>query len=291
VTGFWIPVRGEDTCRTGSLGVGILLEPGMVAYERVYGSCAVEFEGICIDRGPVEVILTEGRVANHLEIVSSIPPGVGGAVSAFISLSLSCEALKAMGKPCSSREGVLEASRMAHRAEVIALTGLGDVIAMVTGGGLVMRLMAGAPGVGSAIAINDPMLGSVEFTLAQIDKGATTPEILRGMWEKIYEHGRKAYKDFEKSPGLEAFLEAARRFSRGVGFLDRGLEEGLEKALAPYSRRGSVLGYYVKKSLAVVAHERGLGTEILRSLGGVGSRVKRVFGVYRVAYRGFEAVE
>jgi len=270
--------------------VGILLEPGMEAVERRAEGCAVEFEGKCIEGGPVEVILGEERVADHLTVRSSIPPGVGGAVSAFISLSLSCEAMRARGRPCSTSEGLFEASRMAHRAEVIALTGLGDVIAMITGGGLVMRLLAGAPGIGRAVAVEDPGLGSVEFTLAQTGRGATTPEILRTMWRKIYENGVRAYKEFEDNPGLEAFLDAAHRFSKEVGFLEEGLEEELRRALAPYYRRGSVLGYYVKKSLLVVAHEEGIGAEVAQALARAGSSVKRVFGVYRVAYKGFEAV-
>ncbi|MDT7889854.1 MAG: hypothetical protein RQ885_12895 [Desulfurococcales archaeon] len=288
VTGFWIPIKDRDPYLTGSLGVGVLLEPGMIASENPLGGCIVEVNEICLDRGPVEIIMRERRAANSLHIKSSIPPGVGGAVSAFASLSLSCEALRLEGRWCGSNEDLLEASRIAHKAEVLALTGLGDVIAMITGGGLVIRLRAGAPGIGYAVKIEDPALRSAEFTLAQIDRQVTTPDILRNLWDRIYIYGREAYRQFERDPGLENFMEISHRFSQEVGFLDRDLESSLETNLSHYKKKGYLLGYYIKKSILVIAHERGLGNEIASA---INKTVKRVFGLYRAAYRGFEAVK
>ena len=284
VTGFWIPLKDRDPYSTGSLGVGILLEPGMIAYDKPVDSCIVEVGDICLDKGPVEVITRERRVAHGLYIRSSVPPGVGGAVSAFTALAVSCEALRAEGRGCRSREDLLEASRIAHRAEVLALTGLGDVIAMITGGGLVMRLKPGAPGIGCAIAIRDPALKSVEFTLAQIDRQITTADVLKGLWEKIYKYGKEAYREFEKDPSLESFIELSHRFSQEVGFLDRDLKSSLDETLTPYRGKGHLLGYYVKKSMLVIAHEKRVGSEIASAVRGI---VKRVFGIYRVAYEGF----
>ncbi|MEM1611300.1 MAG: hypothetical protein QXQ57_06615 [Sulfolobales archaeon] len=277
-------MRGRDPYSTGSLGVGILLEPGMMAYEKPASSCIVEVGDICFDKGPVEIITREKKVAHPLYIRSSVPPGVGGAVSAFTALALSCEALRAEGRDCRSREDLLEASRIAHRAEVLSLTGLGDVIAMVTGGGLVMRLKPGAPGIGYAIAIRDPMLDSVEFTLAQIDRRITTVDVLRDLWDRIYRYGKEAYRRFERDPSLESFIEISHRFSQEVGFLDRDLKNSLDEIISPYRGKGYLLGYYIKKSILVIAHEKGLGDEIAPAIGRI---VKRIFGVYRVSHEGF----
>ncbi|MEM1610179.1 MAG: hypothetical protein QXQ57_00855 [Sulfolobales archaeon] len=256
----------------------------MIAYEKPASSCIVEVGDICFDKGPVEVITREKRVAHGLYIRSSVPLGIGGAVSAFTALALSCEALRAEGRDCRSKEDLLEASRIAHRAEVLALTGLGDVIAMVTGGGLVMRLKPGAPGIGYAIAIRDSTLDFVEFTLAQIDRRITTVDVLRDLWDRIYRYGREAYRGFEKNPSLESFIEISHRFSQEVGFLDKDLKSSLDKTLSPYHGKGYLLGYYAKKSILVIAHEKGLGDEIASAIGGI---VKRVLGIYRISYEGF----
>lgn len=291
ITGFWVPVRSSDPLTTGSLGAGVLIEPGIVGKGSNGSSnmCRVYVDDRCVEL-PISRIIEEdvGVLAGSVDVKPSIPLGMGGAVSAFISITLSCEAIKSRVGPCTARESLMEASRIAHKAEVLSLTGLGDVIAMITGGGLVLRLRPGAPGYGEATAIKDPELDRVLFTIASIERRITTPDMLSSMWDRIATHGSEAYKEFQRNPTLERFLEISNRFSRSVGFLSGDLGEAIDRSLDPLARRGDVLGYYAKKSLLVVAHRRGAEEDVLRSIGGV---VKKVLGVYRSAARGFEAVE
>jgi len=286
ITGFWVPVRSGDPLTTGSLGAGVLVEPG------IYGrglkiDCRVMVDGGCVEIKPARIIEEEAMLGNGIEVRSSIPLGMGGAVSAFIALALSCEAIKNRLGSCSVKENLLEASRLAHKAEVLSLTGLGDVIAMVTGGGLVMRLKPGAPGYGEAIAIRDPELDRVFFTIASIERRITTPDMLSTMWDRIASAGMEAYREFQKDPGLEMFLEISNGFSRRVGFLSGDFGNAIDRSLDPLVRRGEVLGYYAKKSLLVIAHRKGAELEIPRS---IGSLVKKVLGIYKPAVKGFEAV-
>lgn len=285
ISGFWVPHRHENPELMGSLGVGILIEPGMEA--RSCRGCSVSLDGLCIEMPVAKYVFERLGILSCVDIRSTIPPGVGGAVSAFASISLACEAMRIMGRPCTSREALLEASRAAHYAEVKALTGLGDVIAMLTGGGLVMRLRPGAPGFGHAVSINDPSVDVFSIVLGVVERTLTTPDMLRNMWDSIYNYGSMAYRSFQDDPGFLRFLELSNMFSRSAGFLDRDLEEGLNRTLATHMRRGVVAGYYVKKSLLVVAVERGYEGEIVEILGKV---VKRVLGIYRIARRGYEAV-
>ena len=280
-----MPIRSGDPLSTGSLGAGILIQPGIFG-EGLGGGCGVVVNGECVEIKLARVIGGEGALGSGVDVRSSIPLGMGGAVSAFISLALSCEAIEGRLGSCLTREGLLEASRLAHRAEVLSLTGLGDVIAMVTGGGLVLRLRAGAPGFGEAVAIRDPELGVVLFTIASIERGITTPDMLSTMWDRIVSVGLEVYREFQRDPGLVRFLEMSNRFSRAVGFLSGGFGDAIDRSLAPLVRRGSVLGYYAKKSLLVIAHERGVEEEVSGSIGGF---VKKVLGIYRSAEGGFEA--
>lgn len=285
ISGFWVPYRHETPELMGSLGVGILIEPGMEA--RSCRGCSVSLDGACIEMPVAQYIYERLGVSSCIDIRSTVPPGVGGAVSAFASISLACEAMRIRGHPCTSREALLEASKAAHYAEVRALTGLGDVIAMLTGGGLVMRLRPGAPGFGHAIAIDDPSIDGFSIVLGVVERNLSTPDMLRGMWDSIYNYGSMAYRSFKDDPGFLKFLELSNMFSRSTGFLDRGLEERLNRSLSTHMRRGFVAGYYVKKSLLVVAVERGYENEIAEILEKV---VKRVLGIYRIARKAYEAV-
>ncbi len=286
ITGFWYPVRSDDPLTTGSLGAGILVEPGIVGRGST-NKCGVIIDSNCLELPVSRVIREATGIEKSVSADPSIPLGMGGAVSAFISIALSCEVLRSYSRSCVSREALLEASGLAHKAEVLSLTGLGDVIAMITGGGLVLRLKPGAPGYGEAIAIRDPGLDRVFFTIAIIERRITTPDMLSSMWDRISSYGSEAYRDFQRDPGFERFLEISNRFSRNIGFLSGDLGEAITRTLDPFVRRGEALGYYAKKSLLVIAHERG-SEDISRSLLGV---AKKVLGIYRPAGRGFEAFE
>lgn len=241
----------------------------------------------CLELPVVRVIEEDAGLRSGVSVRASIPLGFGGAVSAFISIALACEAIKGEMGLCTARENLVKASRIAHKAEVLSLTGLGDVIAMITGGGLVLRVKPGAPGYGEAIAIRDPGLDRVFFTIALIERRITTPEMLSTMWDRIASHGSKAYSDFIRNPSFERFLEISNSFSRNIGFLSGDFGDAVKRTLDPLVRRGEILGYYAKKSLLVIAHERGSEEIISRSVGGI---VKKVLGIYRSAAKGFEAI-
>ncbi|MBP1449692.1 MAG: GHMP kinase, partial [Thermoproteus sp.] len=123
-------------------------------------------------------------------------------------------------------------------------TGLGDVLARATGGCLVYRRRAGAPGVGEAEGLKCPRAVAVAVDL----KAYSTRAMLSQLGDKIKEAGAKALAEFSRNPSFEAFLELARRFSKEVGFLTGSMEE------AAGGMRG-LLGFYAKKGVAVFVVE------------------------------------
>ncbi len=163
------------------------------------------------------------------------------------------------------------------------MTGLGDVIAMVTGKGLVLRTRPGAPGIGEAISISirdDPM-----FTLGLIKNNLTTQQMLISMWDKINNVGRQVYNEFLKNPELETFLSLSKMFSRKLGFLEEKFEANINERLKRFIARGSIAGFFVKKSLLIIAHDKNSSEEVSQAIANI---VDKVLGVYKLANRGFK---
>jgi pantoate kinase len=113
VTGFWLPHYTENPLSTGSLGAGLLLDYAIV---RFTGS-GVYYNGVSVEDGL------------GIKIHSPYPLGFGYAGSAVLNIA----------KHVRLHGLSLKAFQEAHVAEVTAGTGLGDVLAIYTGGCLVVR--------------------------------------------------------------------------------------------------------------------------------------------------------
>ncbi len=254
VSGFWIPVIGSSHLDTGSLGASLTLHPPVVF--RVSRSISpVSINGVYLeDYHKVSEYLSNRGVSLYGN--SPIPLGAGSAVSGALAIALAYTYL-------SLTEGVDPSTRsigiLAHRIELDTRGGLGDVICQLTGGGLVLRRRAGPPGYGEAVRV--PVEEDVEISLGLLSRRLTTREMLERYWDTFVKAGREAYAAFLLRPSLRTFLEVSRRFSAEVGFLTPEIASKLDNALAPLS--GKVMGYFIKKSLVVVAHEPGL-SEALR---------------------------
>ncbi len=225
VTGFWIPTYAEDPLSTGSVGAGVLIGGAVAAYG--------EEEGVWYN----DLLLEPG---GDVRISSEFPLGYGYAASAVVSIA------KAIGAFGLSREAFTKA----HVEEATRRTGLGDVLAIYTGGCLIVRTRPGAPGVGAAHSLTCPNVYAVTADLARID----TRHMLASRHEAIVEAGSEALRIFMREPSFTSFLEAAERFSRRVGFLD-------ERAEALRRRRG-VLGLFVKKGVLAIFVEREWATDV-----------------------------
>jgi len=235
VTGFWLPRYTEDPLTTGSLGAGLLLDYAVVQYRE----SGVYYNGVFLGGGP------------GVEIRSPYPLGYGYAGSAVVNIA----------RYVRLRSLSLEAFQLAHAAEVTAGTGLGDVLAIYTGGCLVARTRPGAPGVGEAAGYPCPPLVAVTVHTKRIETAA----MLRDLRTVLEAEGRKAVEQAVDGD-FYSFLETARRFSVAVGFLSKELDAELA------GLRGAV-GHYAKKGVLVVVAERDLAGDVaerLKRLGPVG---------------------
>jgi len=150
------------------------------------------------------------RVETDLEM--PLGSGFGASGAGALGCAYALNALFGLGKTSN------QIGAVAHVAEVVSGTGLGDVIAQNVGG-LVMRLEPGAPGIGSVDRIPVPSL-RVDYVV----KGPlSTAEVLSdpGTMTRVNQAGEKALKDLIKKPTLDNFMNLSRRFAN-----DTSLAEG-----------------------------------------------------------------
>jgi len=225
ITGFWLPHYTDDPLTTGSLGAGLLLEYAVATFREE----GVYYNGMYMGGGP------------GVEIHTPYPLGYGYAGSAVLNIA----------RYVRLRGLSLEAFREAHVAEVAAGTGLGDVLAIYTGGCLVVRTKPGAPGVGQAEGYDCPSLAVVTVHIRHVE----TREMLRSLRGALEAEGKRALERAVDGD-FYAFLETARSFSLAVGFLDRELDVEISKLKG-------VVGHYAKKGVLVVVAELDSLEEVL----------------------------
>ncbi len=166
------------------------------------------------------------------------------------------------------------AARLAHAAEVVAGTGLGDVLAQYEGRMLEVRIVPGAPGVGRLLSL--PVKAS--HVVTAVLRTEETRHVHARAAELIAMEGIKSFVKVLDAPGLETFLEEARRFSLAVGFVSHDVASALDRLVA----RGAAVGWYVKKGVLVVVPERGAHDDVAGELRVLGLR-PRWISVERVA--------
>ncbi|QSZ66714.1 GHMP kinase [Methanofollis aquaemaris] len=165
ISGYFKKVAGETPETTGSLGAGIVVDEGV----RAVASAADRLDVVIrrVDRNgrtlaesvgapPVEYLMTELGVAARVETTCRLPIGSGFGLSAAALLA-SATALDALFDLGLGGEGI---AALAHRAEVVHNTGLGDVAAC-QGGGVVCR-----EGPGTAARITRVMTDETIYALS-----------------------------------------------------------------------------------------------------------------------------
>jgi len=261
ISGFWVPIIKKDYMLTGSLGAGITLIPYCIIKE---ASKDTFIESDSIVKGAYII----NTVAKYLklepsitiELLTDVKLGEGFGLSAALALGYALYLLK-------KKRGVVsltEASKAAHFAEVFNMTGLGDVIAEVLGRGLTVRLRPGPPGIGEVDCVI--VKERIKVATVYLGKKLFTPQMLREYHDRIVKAGWTAYSEFLREYSLTSFISRAHEFSKAVGFLNPDLDQELKERLKSYISNGSVLGYFVKKSLLVVMHSPSLSEELIEIL-------------------------
>lgn len=125
----------------------------------------------------------------------------------------------------TARRSTAELVRIAHRAEVEAGTGLGDVVAQARGG-VPIRLEPGAP---PHSRLDDlPARARIEYlTLG----GLSTGSVLSGETATLSAAGERALETFRDRLSLDSFFRESRRFADEAGLLDDEVAAIVESVL------------------------------------------------------------
>lgn len=152
ISGYFRPVTGPDYRTTGSIGAGIVIEEGVVVratpspvpgvVARHVGEDGTVLEELH-DSPPLAYLLRRLRAGVQLETVCSLPIGAGFGLSAAALMAAAAAINELFGLGMTPGA----CAELAHEAEIVHRTGLGDVAAC-QGGGRDFRL---GPGIAAGI--------------------------------------------------------------------------------------------------------------------------------------------
>lgn len=161
ITGFFKPELAFNKPELiGSTGVGFSIKQGITTSVTVEGSykTSIKINNIGYKSNDNKVSkfivneflkLTDKQFVINITHNTTIPIGYGLGCSGAAALSLSL----ALNKAFNFKYSKIEVGQIAHKAEIICNTGLGDVLATYYGG-FEIRTKGGAPGIGSVEKIH-----------------------------------------------------------------------------------------------------------------------------------------
>ncbi|WP_338741534.1 pantoate kinase [Haloplanus salilacus] len=244
VTGFFSPCSADDPVRAGSRGAGVTLSDGVRVTVRVDDAAPeprLTLDGDPLSMPPVETVLASLDADGVcVSAESDLPLGTGFGVSGAITLGAALAANHALDRGRSENDLVA----LAHRAEVLAGTGLGDVVAQARGG-VPIRLDPGAPPHGRLDGV--PATRRVEYvTFGDL----STADVLAGDTDPLVDAGDRALSRLVDHPTLPELLAAARRFARETdlptdrvrGVVDDVVDAGGEASMAMLGETVFALG-------------------------------------------------
>lgn len=239
ITGFFEIIDDSEPLKKGSRGAGVVLDQGVqtnITIEDGSGTSAVKVKGksksklASISYKTIELLKNYYRIDDkNIEIDHEfqIPVGTGFGISAACALGTSLGIARTLKLPLTYNQ----AASIAHLTEIEMKSGLGDVIAEITGG-LVLRLKEGAPGFGRTDKIIlDRDVGSrsldeyyiISKTLGEIE---TSSVIEDPIWkEKINQTGKDLMSKLLEKPDIETFFKLSRKFAEETSLMNAEVKE------------------------------------------------------------------
>ncbi len=236
ITAAFVPSWSDSPGSTGSIGVGIAVEPRLEL-------CV----GVRLSSRPAltaEKLLASEGLANLNDVTASnpLPWGFGYAVSGASAVAAAHLISALKGVP------IMAELRKAHEVEVLDRTGLGDVLAISCGIGLVLRKSPGPPGVGSVDCIYMPR----SLALLSVELGSmSTKDLLSQVSDEFYSESGTLIRRLEESMDIDTFLEGVRLMNDRL----RAPQRLLGSRFDSFRSTPGLVSYYVKKCMIVLIVE------------------------------------
>ncbi len=239
VTALFKPHITGSLGEIGSIGVGLIVEPRVKAC--IPGEVSLDNVVISTARRVGELL---GLRDLKVDVNIILPPGFGFAVSAStaITSALTMGFLRGLS--------YMKSLRVAHEAEILESTGLGDVLAISCGVGLAVRFKPGAPGIGFVDCKQLPPGLSI---LALAIKHVPTRDLVRNYMERrLHEKAVPLIERISESLDFNIFSELVLKFNVENGILREIVGERGEELLL---KTPGLITTYGKKGVVVVIVE------------------------------------
>lgn len=223
ITGFYHKILNHSSkLNSGSVGAGVSLADGVTTRVRIYDTVPNTSFDVSINGAMTESAIVSNKVLrDYIKLVNrpvhisvshdtKIPIGFGLGTSGAAALSLSFSLNDALGTCLST----LECAQVAHCAELSCMTGLGTVISEFTGG-LDLRTLAGAPGVGKVEKI--PLYGM--SVAAVCLSPVSTARCVNEQEHRLTIKAAKFLTQLLESRSINDFLKFSFEFSASLGII------------------------------------------------------------------------
>ncbi|MBD3190343.1 MAG: hypothetical protein GF308_06850 [Candidatus Heimdallarchaeota archaeon] len=259
ITGLFQIVENEDTLRKGSRGAGFSINNFIltrISFKNDSNSQRVnvfynnqEIDGQVSKK--VASIFQKSNRRRGLDIFhySKLPIKGGFGTSGAGALGTAF----ALNEIYTSKLSKEKLGQIAHKAEVICGTGLGDVIAQSRGGAEI-RLEPGAPGIGVIKAFSWPK----KYKILSVFLGTLSTKVVitsPDYKQLINNVSEKLLGKLKDEPSLENFVEASYEFARNVNLM-KGEVKRLIKELRENDYLASMI--MIGKSIFVVGSANDL---------------------------------
>jgi pantoate kinase len=222
ITGFFAAKRDDDPMKVGSIGCGMTLDLGATTTAEKADKTEIFLNGH-LSEAPVSRYVVDRLARSPVRVETQLDMPLGSGFGASGGGALGCayvlNSIFDLGLLAN------QAAAVAHAAEVVNRTGLGDVIAQNTGG-LVVRLEPGAPGIGKVDRIPVPPL-RIDYV---VRGPISTREVLSDptAMKEINRTGEAAVKELLQRPTLKQFMLLSSRFAKQIGLASPWVLDAIE---------------------------------------------------------------
>jgi len=226
---FEIKDKSKNLLHQGSRGAGLSINRGVITTVRRTKNFNVEIFFDRMRKTPIEAavtirvleILLPQKQRSNLEIVHNfevpLSSGYGASAASAVGTAFALHDLLELNL------SELELFQVAHKAEILTKTGLGDIIGLYQGG-LEIRLKEGAPGIGKTM----PLKNSNEWKVATVHLGTlSTSEVLSNPQKRkaVNDAGRELISELISNPHFSNFIKLSSIFSERVNLWSPQLKE------------------------------------------------------------------
>lgn len=242
ITGFFQICNHSDPHQKGSVGAGLVLNKGISSSVTTFsgsGETVLSFNGIqkasdFSDESANSVLTVISEISKlaeekygsafhfKIEEQSSLPAGSGFGLSAAGAISTAFAAASSLHLAIPKSELI----ELAHYAEVVSGSGLGDV-AGEAAGGLAVREIPGGPRFGKyeSISLTASDLRKKVYCLVLGELSTKSIITDDSRISEINKAGESALRNFLKKPDLDSFMTESLAFTKTVGLLDSAAEK------------------------------------------------------------------